>query len=115
MATPLSSCTLTPFTLVCAMCFGTISPTAFAQPALTEVLTQHNNTARTGANLTETILTRANVNKQQFGKLYDMPVDGQIYTQPLLVTGVPINGQFRNVVFVATEHNSVYAFDAGQP
>src|SRR6266481_5588867 len=111
MAIP--SCTgKLPRTFLCAICLA--SP-AFGQPALTEVLTQHNNTARTGANLTESILTRANVNTQHFGKLYDLPVDGQIYTQPLLVTGLPINGQLRNVVFVATEHNSVYAFDASQP
>lgn len=98
-----------------AMYWGVFIATAsLPQPApqLTDVLTQHNNTARTGANLRETILTRANVNSQQFGKLYDVPVDGFIYAQPLVVTDLFINGQVRNVVFVATEHNSLYALDA---
>ncbi|HLZ91729.1 MAG TPA: chitobiase/beta-hexosaminidase C-terminal domain-containing protein [Candidatus Acidoferrum sp.] len=82
------------------------------------VVTQHNDIARTGANAGETILTPANVNSLQFGKLFSYSVDGYIYAQPLYVPGVtmgsgtPQAGTKHNVVFVATENDSVYAFDA---
>jgi hypothetical protein len=67
----------------------------------------------TGLNANETVLTPSNVNSAQFGKLLSMPVDGKIYAQPLYVSGLSIPGQgTRNVVFVATQHDSVYAFDS---
>src|SRR5579863_2688894 len=78
----------------------------------TPVLTQHNNNARTGQNTSETILNTSNVNVNQFGKLFAMPADGQIYAQPLYVPGVTINGGVHNVVILATENDSVYAYDA---
>ena len=77
-----------------------------------QVLTQHNDSARTGENLGETVLNVLNVNVNQFGKLFTEAVDGQIYAQPLYVPNVVVSGLTRNVVVVATEHNSVFAIDA---
>jgi hypothetical protein len=82
---------------------------AFAQ---VDVLTQHNDNARTGANLSERVLTPANVNKRHFGMLFKRVVDDQLYTQPLLITKVRIGGGWHDVVYVTTVNNSVYAFDA---
>jgi hypothetical protein len=79
------------------------------------VFTYHNDNARTGQNLNESVLTPANVNTTMFGLLFSVPVDGQIYAQPLYVGGLNIGGRLRNAVFVATEHDSVYAFDADDP
>jgi hypothetical protein len=80
------------------------------------VLTQHNDVSRTGAMLSETILNTSNVTVTQFGKLFTRTVDGQIYAQPLYVPHVAIANQgVHNVVFVATMHNSIYAFDADDP
>lgn len=78
------------------------------------VLTYHNDDARDGAFTQETTLTTSNVNSSQFGKVRSYPVDGQIYAQPLYVPQLAINGTSRNVVFVATENDTVYAFDADQ-
>jgi len=80
--------------------------------AAVNVLTQHNDSFRTGANLSEFVLTTSNVNTGQFGKLYSRRLDGQIYAQPLYVHGLTISNKTRNVIYVGTEHNSVYAFDA---
>ncbi len=79
---------------------------------LNAVLTYHNDDSRDGAYLQETTLTPVNVNSTQFGKLLSYPVDGQIYGQPLYFPGMNINGANHDVVFVATQNNSLYAFDA---
>jgi len=83
--------------------------------AQVSVPTQHNNNNRTGENRQEPWLNTSNVNVSNFGKLFALPVDGNIYAQPLYVPGLAIGGKTRNVVYVATEHNSVYAFDADDP
>ncbi len=80
---------------------------------LTAVSTYHNDNARTGQYLTETVLTPANVNASRFGKLYSYPLDGYVYAQPLYMPQIAIPGNgVHNVVVVATQHSSVYAFDA---
>ncbi len=80
--------------------------------AQTDVLTQHNNLARTGANLSETTLTPRDVAGSTFGMPFKRAVDDQLYTQPLVVTGVEIAGGKHDVVYVTTVNNSVYTFDA---
>jgi hypothetical protein len=79
---------------------------------LAGVYTYHNDLARDGANMQEYALTTANVNTSSFGKLTSCTVDGAIYGQPLWVANLTVSGAKHNVVFVATEHDSLYAFDA---
>ena len=81
------------------------------------MLTYHNDNARTGQNLTEQILTTANINNvtnpsPTFGKLYELAVDGRVDGQPLIKTQVSIGGVTHNVLYVVTENDTVYAFDA---
>jgi len=79
---------------------------------LSGVYTYHNDRARDGVNEREYALTAATVHSTSFGKLFSCSVDGAIYTQPLWVANLKIDGALHNVVFVGTEHDSLYAFDA---
>jgi hypothetical protein len=79
---------------------------------LAGVYTHHNDLTRAGANTQEYALTPANVNTATFGKLFSCAVDGAIYAQPLWVANLNFAGVRHNVIFVATQHDSLYAFDA---
>jgi outer membrane protein assembly factor BamB len=78
----------------------------------TDVVTYHNDITRSGENLDETILTPSNVNSSSFGKLFTMSVDGVIDAEPLYLSELSIAGGTHNVVYVVTENDNVYAFDA---
>ena len=93
--------------LVCALLlFGSVAG------AQVNIYMRSFDNARTGANLQETTLTPASVNSTQFGKLFTVSVDGEVYAQPLYVSKLSIAGGTHNVVYVATMNNSLYALDA---
>lgn len=103
--------------IVIVLCSWALVASALRPPVSSlRVITWHNDNARTGQYLRETLLTPLNVNSNSFGKLGAFAVDGQIYAQPLYWPGlfIPHVGT-RNVVFVATENDSLYAFDADAP
>src|SRR4051812_7269143 len=81
-------------------------------PAQVKVTTFHYDNMRSGQNIAETLLTPSNVNSNQFGKLFSVTVDGYVYAQPLYLTNIIISGATHNVLYIATEHDSVYAIDA---
>src|SRR5262249_16695789 len=95
----------------CGICFVLLSPVG-AQ--VTVQMSQYNY-ERTGANLQEWILHPSNVNSASFGKLFSRSVDASVYALPLIVPNLNIAGERRNVLFVATMGNTVYAFDADDP
>jgi hypothetical protein len=90
---------------------ATLTVSAAAATAA-DVLTYHNDNSRSGQNLTETILTPANVNATQFGLLRMLPADGHVDGQPLIVSNLSVSGMSRTVVYVVTENDSVYSYDA---
>ena len=93
-----------------SLAIGAVSSVALAQ---VNVVTERYDISRTGQNTQETILTHSNVNANQFGKLFSWSVNGQPYAQPLYMGSVSIPGKgTHNVVYVATEGDGVYAFDA---
>ena len=99
----------------CLRVLVALSVSAFASLAIfgqTSVLTQHNDVTRTGQNLSETILTPAAVQSGNFGQIFSLAVDGTVEAQPLYMPGLTVGGATHNVVFVATEHDGVFAFDA---
>jgi hypothetical protein len=92
---------------------ATSNPASLTVHDPVDVLTWHNDNARTGQNLGETFLTPANVNSTTFGKVGFFPVDGKVDAQPLFLANVPVSSQrTHNILYVATEHDSVYAFEA---
>jgi hypothetical protein len=92
---------------------GGPSPTPTPSPSAIDVTTYHYDNLRTGQNLNETTLTTANVNQSKFGKLGELMVDGKVDAQPLYLSNLSITGVgTKNVLYVVTEHGSVYAFDA---
>ncbi len=93
----------------------TVNAAAPPPPSTASVLTFHNDIGRTGLNPDETILTTTNVNSASFGKLGSLSVTGLVDAQPLYVPNLTINGATHNVVYVVTEHDMVYAFDADTP
>src|SRR6266702_3456649 len=91
---------------------GVSATATFGVTDLAGVFTYHNNLSRDGSNPSEYALTPANVSVASFGKLFSCTVDGAIYAQPLWMANLTIGGVKRNVVFVATQHDGLYAFDA---
>ena len=101
---------------ISANCLGIFALVLASLFSVAQVTTSQYDNSRTGANLNETILTPQNVNAKQFGKLGAFKVDGAVYAQPLFVPGVEVPGKGKHdVLYVATEHDSVYAFDAYRP
>jgi uncharacterized protein (TIGR03437 family) len=99
-----------PSALIGVTLFCALAETSGAQ---VNVLTYQYNNSRTGLNAREVLLSPSNVNSAQFGKLFSDQLDGYVYGQPLYVAGLSIPGRgIQNIVFVATEHDSVYAFNA---
>jgi hypothetical protein len=93
-------------------CGGTQQTNVAVTVTGTAAITYQYNVQRTGANLYETVLTPANVKTATFGKIFSCSVDSFIYGQPLFMPNISIGGDIHNAVFVATENNSIYAFDA---
>ena len=90
---------------------GTPTDSSTTNPQSVSVLTQHNDIARSGWNDNETVLTTSNVDVQHFGRLFTLPVDDQVYAQPLVAGKITIRNTLHNVVYVATVNNTLFAYD----
>jgi hypothetical protein len=101
------------FLLLLVTCRDASAPIVTTPPPPTpaSVLTQHNDNSRSGWNNSETALTTTNVNVQQFGEVFTLAVDDQVYAQPLIAGHVNIGGGYHNVVLVVTVNNTLYAYD----
>ena len=108
----LASCIAFLLVMATLIGFGAAAPAAHAAPAGTAVTTFKNDVERDGQFTNETVLNESNVNVTQFGKRVQYSVDGQVYAEPLFLPNLSIGGATHNVAFVATENDSVYAFDA---
>jgi len=97
--------------LLLATCRENPTDTIAPNPQSVSVLTQHNDNTRSGWNANETALTTSNVTVQRFGAVFTLPVDDQVYAQPLVVGHVAVGDGYRNVVYIATVNNTVYAYD----
>ncbi len=104
-----------PVFIIVFFCFSCRQEKVYETPYNNEnisVLTQHNDNYRSGFNNHEKMLTTSNVNSKQFGKLFTLPVDDQVYAQPLVVSNLKITDSIANIVYVATVNNTLYAFNA---
>jgi hypothetical protein len=97
--------------LLLATCKDNPTNPSTTNPQSVSVLTQHNENTRSGWNANETALTTSNVNVQQFGAVFTLTVDDQVYAQPLVVGHLYIGGGYHNVVYIATVNNTLYAYD----
>src|ERR1041384_7650423 len=97
---------LPPGLRVLATCTENPTDNTAPNPQSVAVLTQHNDNTRSGWNDNETALTTSNVNVQQFGAVFTLPVDDQVYAQPLVVGHVSVGGGSHNVVYIATVNRS---------
>ncbi len=97
--------------LLLAACLENLAENSAPNPQSVSVLTQHNDNTRSGWNNNETALTTSNVNVQQFGEVFTLPVDDQVYAQPLVVGHVSAGEGPHNVVYIATVNNTLYAYD----
>ena len=97
--------------LLLTTCTESLTDNTAPNPQSVAVLTQHNDNTRSGWNDNETALTTSNVNVQQFGAVFTLPVDDQVYAQPLVVGHVSVGGGSHNVVYIATVNNTLYAYD----
>jgi len=97
--------------LLLATCRENPTDTIAPNPQSVSVLTQHNDNTRSGWNDNETALTTSNVTVQRFGAVFTLPVDDQVYAQPLVVGHVAVGDGYHNVAYIATVNNTVYAYD----
>src|SRR5216683_8226469 len=97
--------------LLLATCKDSPTDSSTSNPQSVSVLTQHNDNTRSGWNDNETALTTSNVNVRQFGEVFTLTVDDQVYAQPLVVGHVFVGDGYRNVVYIATVNNTLYAYD----